>query len=79
MSIVVTYSVSSSSWTCSRLDFGDPATARLIVLLPGGGGGLYDRFLFLLLCMAIEGHSFGDGTGSGGALGSWPLLFCKIG
>jgi hypothetical protein len=51
----------------------------LIVLLPGGGGGLYDRFLFLLLCMAIEGHSFGDGTGSGGALGSWPLLFCKIG
>lgn len=39
VSIMVTDSVSSLRRTCARLDFGDPATAWLIVLLPGGAGG----------------------------------------
>jgi hypothetical protein len=61
VSIAVTDSVSSLRWTCTRLDFCDPATSRLIVLLPG-------------VFLANDGNSFGDV-----ALGSSPLLFCKVG
>lgn len=74
MSIAVTDSVSSSRWTCTRLDFCDTATSRLIVLLPGVVGGLGGDLEFLLVFLANDGNSFGDV-----ALGSSPLLFCKVG
>lgn len=74
VSIAVTDSVSSLRWTCTRLDFCDPATSRLIVLLPGGVGGLGGDLEFLLEFLANDGNSFGDV-----ALGSSPLLFCKVG
>lgn len=73
MSIAVTDSVSSLRWTCTRLDFCDPATSRLIVLLPGGVGGLGGDLEFLLVFLANDGNSFGDV-----ALGSSPLLFSLL-
>ena len=79
VSIMVTDSVSSLRRTCARLDFGDPATAWLIVLLPGGAGGLGGHLESLLVLLVNDGNSSGDDTGRGGALGSSPLVFCKVG
>lgn len=55
------------------MEFGDSETARWIAL-PGCCGGLGGHLPFL--CLLIEGDSLRPGTG--GALGSYLLAFCKV-
>lgn len=78
VSSVCTASVWLYKLTCTRFDLGESETALLIVVVVsrGGGGGFGGHLLFLLPCLMADGGVFGAGTG--GALGSKGLRFCKV-